>query len=42
MGISMQAMLDIYNLSVRLKMTSITTAVEPELNNYYSKLYTAK
>lgn len=42
MGINMQAMLDIYNLSVKLKLTSITAVVEPELNNYYSKLYSSK
>jgi hypothetical protein len=42
MGISMQAMLDIYNLSVKLKLTSITAIVEPDINNYYSKLYSTK
>jgi len=42
MGISMQSMLDIYNLSVKLKLDSVTAVVEPEINNYYSKLYSVK
>jgi hypothetical protein len=42
MGISMQSMLDIYNLSVKLKLDSLTAAVEPEINNYYSRLYSVK
>jgi hypothetical protein len=42
MGISMQSLLDIYNLSVKLKLDSISAVVEPEINNYYSRLYTAK
>ena len=42
MGISMQAMLDIYNLSVKLKLDSVTSVVEPEINSYYSKLYSVK
>jgi hypothetical protein len=42
MGIGMQSMLDIYNLSVSLKLNSVTLAVEPEINNYYSKLYSVK
>jgi len=41
-GINMQALLDIYNLSVALKLTSVSEAVEPDINNYYSKLYSAK
>ena len=41
-GINMQALLDIYNMSVRLKLNSITSTIEPEINNYYSKLYSAK
>ncbi len=40
-GINMQALLDIYNMSVRLNLTSVTEKIEPELNNYYSKLYSA-
>jgi hypothetical protein len=42
MGISMQSMLDIYNLSVKLKLTSLSAIVEPDINNYYSKLYSSK
>jgi hypothetical protein len=41
-GINMQAMLDIYNLSVKLKLNSITRAIEPDINNYYGKLYSTK
>jgi hypothetical protein len=41
-GINMQALLDIYNLSVQLRLTSLTTVIEPEINNYYGKLYSAK
>ena len=35
----MQGLLDIYNMSVKLKMTALTAIIEPEINNYYSKLY---
>jgi hypothetical protein len=38
-GINMQGLLDIYNMSVKLKLASVTSRVEPEINNYYSKLY---
>lgn len=41
-GINMQGMLDIYNLAVKLKLTSITLKIEPEINNYYGKLYSTK
>ena len=41
-GINMQALLDIYNLSMRLKLDSITKIVEPEITKYYSRLYSAK
>jgi hypothetical protein len=41
-GINMQALLDIYNMSVSLKLNSVTLAIEPEINNYYSKLYSVK
>ena len=41
-GISMQSLLDIYNLSVKLKLDSLAATVEPEINNYYSKLYNVK
>jgi len=38
-GINMQSLLDIYNMSMDLNLTSIISIVEPEINNYYSKLY---
>jgi len=41
-GINMQSLLDIYNMAVRLKLNSITLTIEPEINNYYGKLYSAK
>jgi len=41
-GINMQALLDIYNMSVVFKLTSLTEVMEPVINNYYSKLYSAK
>jgi len=41
-GINMQALLDIYNMSMKLKLTSLTAIVEPEISNYYSKLYSVK
>ena len=41
-GINMQALLDIYNMSMSLKLDSLVAKIEPEINNYYSKLYSAK
>jgi hypothetical protein len=38
-GYNMQALMDIYNISLELKLTDLTLAVEPGLNNYYPKLY---
>ncbi len=38
-GINMQALLDIYNMTSRLEMTSFNAIIEPEINTYYSKLY---
>jgi len=38
-GINMQALLDIYNMSVSLNLTSITAIVQPEIIKYYSQLY---
>jgi len=37
--INMQCLYDIYNMSVSLKLNSVTGIIEPEINNYYSKLY---
>jgi hypothetical protein len=42
MGINMQCLLDIYNMAVKLKLNSIVLTIEPQINNYYGKLYSAK
>jgi hypothetical protein len=41
-GINMQGLLDVYNVANRLKLTSVSLTLEPEINNYYGKLYSAK
>jgi hypothetical protein len=41
-GINVQALYDIYNMSVSLKMDSLTKAIEPDISKYYSKFYPAK
>lgn len=41
-GINMQAMLDIYNMSLTLKMDSLTRDIEPGLQMYYNQLYSTK
>jgi len=41
-GINMQGLLDIYNLSMKLKLDSLTKIVEPEITRYYGALYSAK
>ena len=41
-GINMQGLLDIYNMSVSFKWDSLSKSVEPEINKYYSKLYSVK
>ena len=41
-GLNMQGLLDIYNMAAKLKLKSITSIVEPEINKYYSKLYSTK
>jgi hypothetical protein len=41
-GINMQSMLDIYNMAVKLKLNSIVLTIEPEINNYYGKLFSSK
>jgi hypothetical protein len=38
-GINMQAMLDLYNMSIELKLTELTASIEPKLSNYYGRLY---
>jgi hypothetical protein len=41
-GINMQSLLDIYRLSAELGLESIILSLEPDLNNYYTRLYSAK
>jgi hypothetical protein len=41
-GINMQGLLDAYSVANRLKVTSISLTLEPEINNYYGKLYSEK
>ncbi len=41
-GINMQSYLDIYNLAVKLKLSSLVRTIEPQINNYYGKLYSSK
>ncbi len=41
-GINMQSYLDIYNMSTRLKLDSLTNVIEPEVSKYYSLLYSKR
>jgi len=41
-GINMQALLDIYNMSLKMNMESLTRNIEPLINKYYGKLYPRK
>ena len=41
-GINMQALLDIYHMSVKLNDKSLLDKVEPMMNLYYSRLYSSK
>jgi hypothetical protein len=41
-GINMQTLLDIYNMSLKLKLTDLTGSMESDINNYYGKLYSTK
>ncbi len=41
-GINMQALLDVYNIAVNLKLDSLLKTLEPEISNYYNKLYSVK
>jgi hypothetical protein len=41
-GINMQGLLDIYNMSVKLNLTSLTGIIEPVISDYYTKLYSVK
>jgi len=38
----MQGLLDVYNVANKLKVTSLSSTLEPVINNYYGKLYSAK
>jgi hypothetical protein len=38
-GINMQGMIDAYRMGVRLKMDDLVKKIEPELNKFYSALY---
>ncbi len=41
-GINMQSLLDIYNMAAALKLDSLSKIVEPDVNRYYSILYSTK
>ncbi|MFZ0280072.1 MAG: DUF2723 domain-containing protein [Bacteroidales bacterium] len=41
-GINMQSLLDIYNMAGALKLDSLYKIVEPDVNRYYSILYSTK
>jgi hypothetical protein len=41
-GINIQALIDIYRMGLRLNMTDLVKRVEPELNKFYSSLYSGK
>ncbi len=38
-GINMQTMIDIYRMGMRLNMVEMVKQIEPQLNKYYSSLY---
>jgi hypothetical protein len=38
-GINMQSMIDIYRIGIKLKLDDLVKKVEPELNKFYSALY---
>ena len=38
-GINIQALIDIYRMGIRLKMDDLVKTLEPELNRFYSALY---
>lgn len=41
-GINMQSLRDLYNMSVKLEMASLSARLEPILSNYYTRLYSVK
>jgi hypothetical protein len=38
-GINMQSMIEIYRMGIRLKLDDMVKKIEPELNKFYSALY---
>jgi tetratricopeptide (TPR) repeat protein len=41
-GINMQALIDIYNMSIKLNLEPLTKTVEPLVKKYYGQLYSNK
>jgi hypothetical protein len=41
-GVNMQAMLDVYNMSEKLGFPEIKAKIEPDLNKYYGQLFSNK
>ena len=41
-GINMQSLLDVFNMTVDLKLDSLTKIIEPEISKYYNRLYSGK
>ena len=39
-GINMQSLIEIYRMGIRLKLDDLVKKIEPELNKFYSALYT--
>ncbi|MCU0409597.1 MAG: hypothetical protein MUD02_11675, partial [Bacteroidales bacterium] len=42
MGISMQSLLDLYNIAVSLEVTELSSLIEPSISKYYSRLYSSQ
>ncbi|MCU0362856.1 MAG: hypothetical protein MUE32_05825, partial [Bacteroidales bacterium] len=42
MGVSMQSLLDLYNLAVRLEIAELSSLIEPSISKYYSRLYSTQ
>jgi hypothetical protein len=41
-GINMQALLDINNMAIKLKMDNLVNSISSDVNKYYSILYSDK
>jgi hypothetical protein len=41
-GINMQALMDINNMAINLKMDQLISTISPDVNRYYSILYSDK